>query len=83
MCIRDRRYALWIAEYNSKCNYGGTYGMWQYSSTGKVSGVSVPVDMDSVSYTHLDVYKRQAYCNMDRRYYSRRVERYYISLKWG
>ena len=26
-----RRYALWIAEYNSKCNYGGTYGMWQLS----------------------------------------------------
>ncbi len=25
----------------------------------------------------------EAYCNMDRRYYSRRVERYYISLKWG
>lgn len=46
-----RRYALWIAEYNSKCNYGGTYGMWQYSSTGKVSGVSVPVDMD---YCYVD-----------------------------
>ena len=46
-----RRYALWIAEYNSKCNYGGTYGMWQYSSKGKVSGVSVPVDMD---YCYVD-----------------------------
>lgn len=40
------RYALWIAEYNSKCNYSGTYGMWQYSSTGKVSGVNGNVDMD-------------------------------------
>ena len=30
------RYSLWIAEYGSICNYDGLYGMWQYSSTGKV-----------------------------------------------
>lgn len=41
-----KRYALWVAEYGSRCNYGGTYGMWQYSSTGKVSGISGNVDMD-------------------------------------
>ena len=41
-----QRYALWLAEYNSKCNYDGTYGMWQYSSTGRVSGISGDVDMD-------------------------------------
>jgi GH25 family lysozyme M1 (1,4-beta-N-acetylmuramidase) len=40
------RYALWVAEYGSKCNYGGTYGRWQYSSEGKVSGISGNVDMD-------------------------------------
>lgn len=40
------RYALWIAEYGSKCNYNGTYGMWQYSSEGKVSGISGNVDLD-------------------------------------
>ncbi|MDO4945132.1 MAG: glycoside hydrolase family 25 protein [Ruminococcus sp.] len=40
------RYALWVAEYGSKCNYSGAYGMWQYSSTGKVSGVSGNVDCD-------------------------------------
>lgn len=45
------RYALWIAEYGSKCNYGGTYGMWQYSSTGKVSGISGNVDCD---YCYVD-----------------------------
>lgn len=44
-----KRYALWIAEYGSKCNYGGTYDMWQYSSTGRVSGISGNVDMD-ISY---------------------------------
>ena len=40
------RYALWVAEYGSKCNYGGTYGMWQYSSEGRVGGISGNVDMD-------------------------------------
>ncbi len=25
------RYALWVAEYASKCNYSGSYGIWQYS----------------------------------------------------
>ena len=41
-----QRYALWVAEYGSKCNYGGSYGMWQYSSEGRVNGVSGNCDMD-------------------------------------
>lgn len=41
-----KKYTLWIAEYNSKCNYGGSYGMWQYSSTGKISGINGNVDMN-------------------------------------
>lgn len=40
------RYALWVAEYASKCNYSGSYGMWQYSSTGNVNGISGNVDCD-------------------------------------
>ena len=40
------RYALWIAEYGSKCNYGGSYGMWQYTDKGSVPGVSDNVDLD-------------------------------------
>lgn len=40
------RYALWIAEYGSRCNYNGSYGMWQYSSTGRVNGINGNVDMD-------------------------------------
>lgn len=46
-----KRYALWIAEYNSKCNYSGSYGIWQYSSTGKISGISGNVDCD---YCYVD-----------------------------
>ena len=45
------KYALWIAEYASKCNYGGAYGMWQYSSTGKINGINGNVDCD---YCYVD-----------------------------
>lgn len=41
------RYAIWVANYGvSKPSYAGAYGMWQYSSTGKVDGISGNVDLD-------------------------------------
>lgn len=40
------KYSLWIAEYGGKCNYTGTYGMWQYSDNGSVSGIAKAVDLD-------------------------------------
>lgn len=46
-----KRYALWVAEYGSKCNYGGAFGMWQYSSTGRINGVNGNVDCD---YCYID-----------------------------
>lgn len=39
----------WVAQYASKCSYGGAFGIWQYSSTGSVSGIAGNVDMD-ISY---------------------------------
>lgn len=45
------RYALWVAEYNSQCNYSGSYGMWQYTSSGKVNGISGNVDCN---YCYVD-----------------------------
>ena len=36
----------WVAQYASKCTYGGAYGIWQYSSSGRVDGISGNVDMD-------------------------------------
>lgn len=41
-----KKYALWLAEYASKLNWSGAVGMWQHSSTGRVSGISGNVDMD-------------------------------------
>lgn len=43
--IRDR-YAMAIAEYNTKCYYTDQYGIWQNSSTWRVNGISGNVDHD-------------------------------------
>ena len=46
-------YVSWIAEYGSKLNYTNTYYSgaqgWQYSSSGKVNGISGNVDMNCFS----------------------------------
>lgn len=47
--VRDK-YALWIAEYNSQLNWSGPVGMWQYSSTGRINGISGNVDLNT-AYT--------------------------------
>lgn len=41
-----KRYTYWIAQYYTKCTYKGNYDMWQYSSSGKVDGISGNVDMN-------------------------------------
>ena len=42
----------WIAQYNSQCHYTGCYSFWQYTSRGKVSGISGNIDMN---YAYVDV----------------------------
>lgn len=37
---------VWVAQYGSKCTYKGRYTIWQYTSTGKVEGVSGRVDVN-------------------------------------
>lgn len=41
---RLTEYPLWIAEYGSKLHYTGTVWAWQYTSTGRVSGIKGNVD---------------------------------------
>ena len=41
------RYAIWAAEWASKLNYSGSVGIWQYSSKGKINGISGDVDLDT------------------------------------
>jgi len=41
------KYDVWVAHYNvSKPSYTGNYGMWQYTSSGSVSGINGNVDLD-------------------------------------
>ena len=42
----NSKYSIWVAQYYSKCEYTGKYDIWQYSSTGRVTGISGNVDMD-------------------------------------
>ena len=46
-------YSVWVAQYNNKCEYSGYYDIWQYSSTGKVNGISGNVDMNII-YTEYE-----------------------------
>lgn len=36
----------WVAQYNSKCTYRGSYRLWQCSSSGSVDGIAGNVDLD-------------------------------------
>ncbi|MCM1188895.1 MAG: glycoside hydrolase family 25 protein [bacterium] len=45
----DNDYYIWLAEYRSIPLYQGYYQMWQYTSKGKVDGISGNVDMN-ISY---------------------------------
>ena len=39
-------YKIWLAQYASAPTYTGRYDLWQYRSTGKVSGISGNVDLN-------------------------------------
>ena len=40
------RYKIWLAQYAATPTYTGKYDLWQYKSTGSVSGVKGNVDMN-------------------------------------
>lgn len=39
-------YDKWVARYGSKPQYVKSYGIWQYSDSGKVAGIGPEVDLD-------------------------------------
>lgn len=44
---RLKMYTFWVAQYSkNRPTYPSGYGMWQYTSTGTISGISTNVDMD-------------------------------------
>ena len=43
---RLRDYDVWVAQYGSLCTCKLPYGIWQYTSTGRVEGIAGNVDRD-------------------------------------
>ena len=41
-----KNYSHWVARYNSRPAYVSDWGMWQYSSKGKLKGITGNVDLD-------------------------------------
>ncbi len=52
-----QKFDKWVARYGSKPQFVKTYGMWQYSSTGTVSGISGGVDMDESYMNYPEIIK--------------------------
>ncbi len=40
------RFDKWVAQWGNNCNYEKEYGMWQYSSKGKIQGITGNVDLN-------------------------------------
>ena len=50
-------YDHWVAQYNWRCDYAGSYSFWQYSSRGNVPGINGSCDMNycfNGSYLNVD-----------------------------
>lgn len=40
------KYNIWIAQYRDTLNFSYKYNIWQYTGSGRVNGISKPVDMN-------------------------------------
>ena len=45
-----KKFTIWVAQYNTHCDYKGDYKIWQKSSHGSVSGIKGRVDLDECYY---------------------------------
>lgn len=46
------RFDKWVAQWNTACLYKKQFGMWQYSNTGKINGISGNVDLNYAIYNY-------------------------------
>lgn len=61
-----KRYDIWIAHWNvEKPTYKGEYSIWQYSSKGKVNGISGNVDLDYVYKAYPDLIRERGLNHLD------------------
>ena len=78
-----KKYALWVAEYNSRCRYNGDYGMWQYSSKGKVNGIGGNCDMNYCYKNYPSIIKNGGFNGYDKKKSVDEIAKEVIDGKWG
>lgn len=54
---RVKAFDIWLAQWSSQPTYGGSFGMWQYTSKGSVNGISGNVDMNIAYYDYPTIIK--------------------------
>lgn len=54
---RAKIFDVWLAQWNDKPTYTGSFGMWQYSAKGTVNGISGSVDMDRAYLDYPEIIK--------------------------
>lgn len=59
--LTEPKYPVWIAQYNSTCSYKKEKVMWQYTSSGKVDGISGKVDLSHVYAVPVPVVEKKGY----------------------
>ena len=42
------KHTKWVAQYNTTCDYKGSYDIWQYSASGRINGINGNVDMNTM-----------------------------------
>lgn len=53
-----KKYDTWLAQWNNKVTYDGSYGMWQYTSSGKVDGINGNCDLDYAYQDYPSIMKK-------------------------
>lgn len=52
------RYDKWVAQWAKECTYNKQYGIWQYSSKGKVAGINGNVDLNYALKDYKNIIKK-------------------------
>lgn len=58
------RFDKWVAQWNKECQYKQPYGMWQYSSKGKISGIEGNVDLNYALKDYKEIIKNAGLNNL-------------------
>lgn len=61
-----KRYDIWLAQWADKPTYTGQFGLWQYSSNGKVDGIDARVDMDIAYKDYVSIIKNNGFNGFDK-----------------